>query len=113
MMQERQPEDQYAKVTADLLNYPDVTVGGSKGFGSSALKIRGKIFAMLSSGDKFVVKLPRQRVESLIAAGEGERFDANHGRWMREWVTIPVDFQDKWLMFAKEALDFVGSLSND
>jgi hypothetical protein len=57
--------------------------GPKKKFGANALKIRNKIFAMLVT-DKLVVKLPRQRVDELIAAGEGERFDSGHGRLMIE-----------------------------
>ncbi len=101
--------ERYISLVADLVNYPDVTFGGNKGFGSSALKVHGKVFAMLASGEKFVIKLPRQRVEALIAAGDGERFDANHGRWMKEWVTIKVTAASQWLDLAKEAMKFVGS----
>jgi hypothetical protein len=42
-------------------------------FGASALRVNNTIFAMLSSKGQFVVKLPRQRVEALIAAGAGRR----------------------------------------
>jgi hypothetical protein len=34
-----------------------VSHGGGKGFGSGALKVNGKIFAMMSSNGEFVVKL--------------------------------------------------------
>jgi hypothetical protein len=46
-----------------------------KGFGSGALKVNGKVFAMKSSKGKFVVKLPKERVDALAASGQGERFD--------------------------------------
>src|SRR5262249_52696645 len=46
-----------------------------KGFGSGALKVNGKIFAMITSKGYFVVKLPRARVDHFVAAGVGERFD--------------------------------------
>jgi hypothetical protein len=36
-------------------------------FGSSALKVHGKIFAMVSSAGQFVVKLPEARVDQLVA----------------------------------------------
>jgi hypothetical protein len=56
-------------------------------FGSTGLKTHGKTFAMLVNG-RLVVKLPRERVEELLAAGAGDRFDPGHGRLMREWVSL-------------------------
>jgi hypothetical protein len=43
---------------------PSAGKGGK--FGESALKVDGKIFAMLSRGE-LVVKLPRERVDELVA----------------------------------------------
>jgi len=108
-MNEQTVDQRYAAIVATLLNYPAVTFGGNKGFGSSALKVHGKVFAMISSGDKFVLKLPRQRVEALITGGEGEPFNANHGKWMKEWVIIKPTADAQWLDLAKEAMEFVGS----
>ena len=83
------PEEHYATIAEALLGDADVTLGssGKVGFGSSALKVSGKIFAMLVKG-KLAVKLPRQRVDALIASGDGERLDPGHGRLMKEWVTV-------------------------
>jgi hypothetical protein len=52
---------------------------------------------MLSKG-RLVVKLPRQRIDALVATGAGERFDPGHGRLMKEWLPL-----------AREALAFVAS----
>jgi hypothetical protein len=81
-----------------------------KKFGSDALKIGGKIFAMLSH-DRFVVRLPRARVDELVATGEGERCDPGHGRVMREWLALDPSSGLKWLPLAKEAMIFVRSLA--
>jgi hypothetical protein len=43
------------------------------------VKVNGPIFAMISGG-RLVVKLPRDRVQSLIEAGVGTPFDAGKGR---------------------------------
>ena len=48
---------------------------GKKGFGASALRIDGKMFVLLSSKNELVVKLPKERVDELVASGEGQRFD--------------------------------------
>ena len=43
---------------------------------------------MVSSRGAFVLKLPRERVASLVAAGQGQAFDPGHGRVMKEWVRV-------------------------
>jgi hypothetical protein len=78
---------------------------GGGGFGRSALRYRGKIFAMFVRG-ALVVKLPGQRVDELITAGHGARFDANKGTPMREWFTVAPDCPLPWPALATEALDF-------
>ena len=104
-------ERRYAAIVESFLEQPDVTRGkpGKKGFGSSALCVRGKIFAMLSSRNQFVVKLPRKRVDELVAAGEGGRFDPGHGRLMKEWLVVGSTSKDAWIALAEEAMEFVGS----
>ena len=85
---------------------PQVHCGEGKGFGSGALKINGKIFAMMSSKGKFVVKLPKPRVDDLVNGSKGERFDPGHGRRMREWLEVSGSEAD-WIALAREARDFV------
>jgi hypothetical protein len=81
-----------------------VTYGG-QGFGSRALRLDGKIFAMLSSKGQFVVKLPRDRVADLIRLGRGQYFDTGRDRVMKEWVAVVGD-PASWLGLAKEAHRF-------
>ncbi|MEO8182116.1 MAG: hypothetical protein ABI895_25045 [Deltaproteobacteria bacterium] len=78
-----------------------VTYGG-KGFGSSALKLSGKIFAMLTSNGQFVVKLTRERVAELVEQNRGQYYDPGHGRLMLEWLVVPSSSR-RWLELAKEA----------
>lgn len=81
-----------------------------RSFGSSGLRIKGKVFAMLSSDNSFVLKLPRERVDALVTSGDGERFDPRrNGRTMLEWIVVKPDSRANWLKLAREALDFVGS----
>lgn len=83
-----------------------------KGFGSGALKVNGKIFAMVSSGEEFVVKLPRTRTAELVEAGVGVLFEPGPGRVMKEWLAMRAECtQPSWLELAREARTFVGSKS--
>jgi len=103
-------EQRYAKIVATLLRESGVTLGSrTKGFGSAALKINNKIFAMLSSKQEFVIKLPKQRVDTLAASGSGVRFDPGHGRLMKEWLAVKPDSAESWLALAREAMRFVAS----
>lgn len=104
-------EERFAAIVEELLDNEAVTVPaetGKKMFGSATLKVDNKIFAMLVKG-QLVVKLPKGRVDALIAAGEVERFDPGHGRLMKEWLAVPEGLADAWLPLAKEALEFVAS----
>jgi hypothetical protein len=97
----------FARVVEALAKEPHVTAAASKGFGSGALKVNGKIFAMISSKDAFVVKLPKERVDELVESGYGERFDTGGGRKMKEWLAVGRR-QSDWISLATEACRFVG-----
>ncbi|MGH6834334.1 MAG: hypothetical protein ACREC9_02060 [Methylocella sp.] len=101
------PEARYIELCASLFGRCDAHPAEKKGFGSSAMTVRGRIFAMLTRG-RLVVKLPKARVDALVAAGWGEKFAANHGRPMKEWLTVDPAHEDDWLRLAEEALAFVG-----
>jgi hypothetical protein len=79
-------------------------------FGSNALKVNGKIFAMMSQGT-LVVKLPRARVDELVEAGSGTRFDPGHGRLMKEWLAVSAPTR-LWAPLVREAHDFVATGTN-
>jgi hypothetical protein len=102
------PEERFEALVDRLSSEPDVTVPGhGAGFGSGALRVGNKIFAMMPRG-RLVVKLPKARVDELVAAGEGIRFDANKGTPMREWFTLDPASTQPWEPLAREALAFVG-----
>jgi hypothetical protein len=82
--------------------------GVTAGFGSSALRVDGRIFAMLVRG-WLVVKLPKVRVAELVEAGEGIRFDANKGTPMREWLALDPASNLHWDALADEAYAFVSA----
>ena len=85
--------------------------GTGKEFGSGALKVNGKIFAMISSKGEFVVKLPEERVNELVAVGKGSRFDPGRGRVMKEWLVVTAD-HTLWIPLAKEARKLLGKVVN-
>jgi hypothetical protein len=103
-----QAADGFALVVSAFANDPKVVPPGSgKGFGSGALKVNGKIFAMMSSKGQFVVRLSEERVNALVADGGGTRFDAGRGRPMKEWLVVTAGHQS-WVPFAREARRLLG-----
>ena len=105
-------EARFKKIASSLKRSPKVSLGHSKkGFGSSALCVREKIFAMISSKGGFVVKLPKERVDALVAAGAGGRFEPAHGRVMKEWLVVDPESDADWLSLAREAMKFVAASS--
>lgn len=102
----RTPEQLWEPIARDQLGKRGVSSG--TGFGTSeGLRASGKIFAMLVRGE-LVVKLPRDRVEELIAAGAARRFDAGKGRPMKEWASVPASASRRWRGLVEEARAFVG-----
>jgi hypothetical protein len=79
---------------------------GQGKFGSRGLKVDGKVFAMPSKG-RLVVKLPRARVEALLASKKGQRYVLG-ARTMKEWVAVPDGTAATWRALAREARKFVG-----
>lgn len=98
--------DQYEDLVDELIGIDGVTPPrGGAGFGRSALRYEGKIFAMLVRG-RLALKLPASRVAALISSGDGVAFDANKGTPMREWLSLDPGSDLDWLLLATEALDF-------
>ena len=103
---EREEDPRFAAVVKDFAKTSAVSREERQGFGSGALKVNGKIFAMMSSKGKFVVKLPKTRVDQLVIDGRGERFDPGGGRVMKEWLEVH-DAKTDWVALAREAFAFV------
>jgi hypothetical protein len=94
----------YALLAARYAAKP--SAAASKGFGSNALKVNGKIFASLTKG-RLLLKLPEVRVDSLIKSKKGLRFSTGVGRVKKEWVTVGPTSEKEWLALAGEARAFV------
>jgi hypothetical protein len=102
------PDEAFTKLSKELMSNRQVSwLKGKKGFGSSALRIDGKMFVLLSSKNEFVVKLPKERVDELVTSGEDVRFDPRrNGKVMKEWLVVNSISESKWLSMAKESMDF-------
>lgn len=105
------PEKRFDDLVSELLGLPGVTPPGGSGFGRSALRVHNKIFAMLVRG-RLVVKLPKERVDALIAEGEGDNFDAHKGTPMKEWFSLAPESALDWSPLARQAMAFVGGGQN-
>jgi len=100
------PNRAYTRIVNALAKQRGVTVEPGWGAGNLVLKVRAKIFVILSSTG-FVAKLSKARVDELVAEGAGTRFDPRkNGRVMKEWIVVTDEAQ--WLALAREALAFVG-----
>src|SRR5215470_14476896 len=99
-------DPRFAPVVAALAGKRDVTRESRQGFGSGALKVNGKIFAMMTPRAEFVVKIPKSRVDELVNEGIGVRFEPGPGRIMKEWLALD-GHPERWIDLAKEAYQFV------
>ncbi|HET6685648.1 MAG TPA: hypothetical protein VFH02_03880 [Jiangellaceae bacterium] len=100
------PEGVWAGIAkTELASRPDITAG--TGFGKSrGLRVSGKIFAMFIH-DELVVKLPRVRVDELVATRGARNFDPGHGRLMKEWAVMPETAAGEWPTLVGEARSYV------
>ena len=99
------PERRFAALAARFGGEADVSEG--TGFGTvPGLRTGGRIFAMLAH-ERLVVKLPRERVDALVAAGAAEPFEPSPGRRMKEWASVDPAAPEDWHALAAEARAFV------
>jgi len=102
------PEERFDALVTELSAVEGVSrPAGGRRFGAQALRRHGRIVAMLSGGC-LVVKLPRRRVDELVEAGHGVRFDGNRGTPMKEWFVLSADSPIPWPALTGEALEHAG-----
>ena len=78
--------------------------------GGRCVRVAGEFLALVDfKGSGLVVKLPRDRVDQLIAQGVGCPF-APAGKVFREWVSIPKFDSRQWHGLLREGTDFVSTL---
>ncbi len=76
-------------------------------FGDNGKKVGGKLYALDVRG-ALVVKLPKARVDELVAAGKGARFEPRPGRVMKEWLVVTAP-RRAWPALEEEAHAFVAA----
>lgn len=98
-------ESRFAQIQAAYAEDPRVTSG--TGFGPKAgMRVEGRIFAMLVHGG-IAVKLPQDRVVTLVESGVATPFGMGGKRPMKEWAAIPLNSERADSIVA-EAYAFVG-----
>ncbi len=102
-------KEKYTRLAKSLIkNSRVVQPIGKKGFGSSGLYTKNKLFAFLSHKNQLILKLPKERVDELVSHGEGMYWNPRRdGRALKEWVVLKPSSKIKWLPLAKEAMSFV------
>ena len=89
-----------------LLAEPAVTQGSLMGY--PGLRANGAFFACVERATgHLIVKLPAQRVSTLVATGQALPFAPN-GRTFREWAAFPVADPVEWRALLAEAREFTG-----
>src|SRR5258708_40160887 len=74
---------------------------------ANAFCIRNKVFAM-HVGDDLVIKLPPKPVAELIESGVAVP-NVVGKRTMKDWATLRLETEKKWLALKKESLDYLRS----
>jgi hypothetical protein len=94
----------YRRIVDELRADPEVSEALMMGMPS--LKRGSKMFGGYRDGE-LLVKLGRERVDELVAAGRARPFDpSGAGRPMKDWALVPEP-DDDWLALADEARAFV------
>ena len=97
----------FAEIVASFSGDSEVAFKEGKGFGSNALKVRGKIFAMISSKGKLTVKLSAARATFIVDESGGDYFNPGHGRKMKQWIELR-SVTSEWAELVWEARRYVG-----
>lgn len=63
---------------------------------------------MFERADALIIKVPADRVDALLTSGEGFEFNYTKKKF-KEWVMIPLEFEDHYETYIREALDFAKS----
>lgn len=80
-------------------------------FGSTGLRVRGKVFAVVTYAGDLMVKVPQARAAALSDAGAVSPV-VMAGRAIREWVSMPIGAGvDAWHALVEEAHGYLDSIT--
>lgn len=101
-------EDLFWELAAELQSEDERIVEGTI-MNSRCLRVGKEFLALVGHKESgLVVKLPRERVNDLIASGVGEPFTPA-GRVFNEWVSLPKPDCRRWRALLREGVAFVSS----
>jgi hypothetical protein len=70
------------------------------------LRYKGNFMAMMfEKEDSLIIKVSPERVNEIIAEGNGNEFNFTKKRF-KEWVLIPIEFEDKFESYICESLEY-------
>jgi len=73
---------------------------------TSCLRYKGEFMSMMfEKKDALIVKLSPERVDELIASGEGLEFNFTKKKF-KEWVLIPSRLEKQYEKYMREALEY-------
>ncbi len=74
--------------------------------GTPCLRYKGAFLGMMFDKEEaLIIKVSPERVNALIDSGEGMEFNFTKKRF-KEWVLIPLEFQDDYEAYLREALEY-------
>jgi TfoX/Sxy family transcriptional regulator of competence genes len=80
-------------------------------FGSTGLRVRGKVFAVAAHAGGLLVKVPEAHADALVESGVADRMVMG-GVPRREWVLVPDDADDAtWSGQLDAAYAYVDSIT--
>ena len=80
-------------------------------FGSTGLRVRGKVFAVAAKAGGLLIKVPEAHADSLAESGVADRMVMG-GVPRREWVLVPDDADDAtWSEQLDAAYTYVDSIT--
>lgn len=101
------PEALFWQLAAEL-SAADARVAEGTIMGGRCLRVGDEFLALVDfKGSGLVVKLPKERVAELVAAGVGRPF-APAGRVFKEWVSVPTPDRRRWRTLLQEGVAFAG-----
>lgn len=101
------PEELFWQLAADLQR-DDPRVNESTIMNGRCLRVGKEFLALVDyQGSGLVVKLPAERVATLIAGGVGRPFGPA-GKIFKEWVAVPKPDRRRWRALLQEGIAFVG-----